>query len=98
MIEVADVLADEGLAFHNESNRILEIRAQSQDGAIRRDCSRGSGGIAPGPAENRWAKNARASNRIVHAAGDGPFADQKTIRNAGKLLKSVIVLVGNWLA
>ena len=43
-------------------------------------------------------KRADARDGIVHAARDGPFADQKTVRDTGELLQRVVVFIGDGLA
>src|ERR1700678_1831597 len=61
-------------------------------------CGRGAGGVPPGATKACRAKNAAASHGIVDAAGDGAFADEETVRDAGELLKRIIVFVRDRLA
>src|ERR1700676_2289551 len=97
MIQVTNVLADEGLAVNDESDRVLEVRAQSENGAVGRKCGSSAGGVSSRSAQNRRTKSPHPGDGIVDAASDGAFADQKTVRDARELLQRVFVPVSDWL-
>src|ERR1700683_2406450 len=75
MIEVADVLADEGLAIDDQRDGIFEVGAQSQDGACcGQRCDR-AGSVTAGAAKDCRAESSGAGYGIVDAAGDGALTD-----------------------
>ena len=98
MIQIADVLADEGLAVDNQRDRILQIRANSQNGTFDGKSGHGAGSIAAGPAENGGAECAGSDDGIVNAARNGTFADQKCVRDSGETLDRVVIFVRDRLA
>ncbi len=92
------MLADESLTVHDERDGILQIRAECEDRAIAWKRGRGARSISARATKNRGPKTPDASNGIVHAAGNGPFADQETIRDGGEMAYRVVVLIGDRLA
>jgi hypothetical protein len=75
MIQVSNVLADKSLAIDDESNRVLEICAESENGTLGWKFGSGAGGVSARTAKNCGAESADASDRVIHATSDGPFAD-----------------------
>src|SRR5208282_6424389 len=96
--QVADVLAHERLAVNHQSDRVLEIGAESENRAIRWNRSDGAGRIAPRTAQNGGSENAGARHRIVHAPGDGSLAYQESVGDSTQPVEGVGVNVGDWLA
>src|SRR5580704_9545778 len=77
MIQISNVLADERLTVNHEGDRVLEVCTQSKNGPIGWNrCSRARR-IPARPSQNRRAKCAHTSYRIIHPARDGPRANQK---------------------
>src|ERR1700676_3187436 len=97
MIQVTNVLADEGLAVNDEGDGVLEVRAQSENGAVGWKRGSNAGGITARAAENRRTESPHPGDGIVYTASDGAFADQKTVRDARELLQRVFVPVSDWL-
>src|SRR5579872_3726125 len=77
VIEVADMLADEGLAIDDQRNCILEIGAHSENGTFHRKRGNRARCVSPRPSQNSWPVSARARYRVVHATSDRPLAHQK---------------------
>src|ERR1700730_3861690 len=98
MIQVSNVLADEGLAVDYESNRVLEVGAESEYGAVDWKRSSGAGRISARTAKNRWAEDAHPNDRVIHAASDGAVADNKAVGDPGELVERVLVSVGDGFA
>ena len=98
MIQVSDVLADEGLAIHDESDRVLEVRTQSEDGTIGWNYSSRAGGVSAGSAKNRRTKSAYADDGIIDSAGDGSLSDQETVRNTGEPPRRLVIPVSDRFA
>ena len=90
VIEIADVLANEGLAVHDKRDCVFEIGADGEDGLVRGQSSDGTGRVATRVAQNHWAEGARARDRIVHASGDGTFTDEKGVRQTGQARAGVV--------
>ena len=69
------MLADEGLAVDDQSDRILEVRAQSKNGPIGWNRRRGTGSVSASAAKDCGAENADAGDGIVHrrAIGRSPM-------------------------
>ncbi len=82
----------------DESDRVFEVGAESEDGAAGWQGGSGAGGVSARAAKNCGAENADASNGIVNATRDGSFADQECVGDAGELLQGIFVAVGDWLA
>src|SRR3984957_18976095 len=70
VVQVSDVLADKGLAVDDESDRILEVRAQSKEGPIGRNRRRSTGSVSASAAKDSGAENADAGDRTVNPTGD----------------------------
>ena len=66
----------------------------------RADGNRGhrAGSIAARAAQNHWAENSCAGDRIVHASRDGALADQECVGNPGEPFHGLIILIGDRLA
>ncbi len=97
MVQVAHMLADEGLSASHERNGIFQICAGGEDGAARGQNGGGAGGITARAPQNDGAEGAGASHRIVDPARDGTLADQERVGKAGEPLARFIVAVSDRL-
>ncbi len=98
VIEIADMLADQGLSVYDESDRVLQIGSGSEDRT--RDWDRGNGGwcITACAAQDHGTETSGAGDGIVDAACDGTFADQERVGDSRKALDGLFVAVGDRLA
>ncbi len=95
MVEIANVLADKGLAIHNQRDRVLQICAQREYGTLQpeamqplleRNRERGAGS---------QDRKLQRGHGVVHAARDGPLADQERVGNSCEALQCVVVFVSD---
>ena len=80
VIEVADVLAHERLAVHDQRNGILEIGAQREHGRAGGQRGHRAGRIAAAAAKDHRAQRAAPRDRVVHPPRDRALADEEAHR------------------
>ena len=95
VLQVADVLADEGLAVHHQRDGVFQIGAQREDRTLARQRRHCPGSIAARPPQNDRTESAIANHGIVHPARDRPLPDQECVRDAGETLQRIFVFVGD---
>ncbi len=93
MVQVSDVLADKGLAVHNQRDGIFEVGAQRENGALGRKCCNCARSVTAGPAQDHRTERASSCYGVVHSARDGPLPNQKRVRYSCETLQCVFVLV-----
>src|SRR5208282_3754317 len=81
MLQIADMLADEGLAADDEGDAVFQVGAHREDGAVgRQGCNR-AWSIAASPAQNRRTESSDAGHRVVHTPRDWALAYEKRVRD-----------------
>ena len=98
MVEIAKVLAYEGLSIHDEGDSVLEIGAQGQDGLLRRESGHCSRGVTAAATKDRSSERAGTNYGIIHATCYRAFSDEEGVRNLGEAPQGIFVFVGNRLA
>ena len=81
VLQVADVLADEGLAVHHQRDGVFQIGAQREDRTLARQLRHRPGSIAARPPQDDRTESAIANHGIVNPARDRPLP----IRNASAI-------------
>ncbi len=98
MIEIADVLAYEGIAILYERDGALEVAADRERRARKRNSRYHSGRVATGASQDRRPSSPNTRDRIVDPSSDRALADQECVRNSGQAIERLIIVVCNGLA
>src|SRR5690349_2889953 len=89
MIQISDVLTNEGLTIDDESDRAFEVGTESEYRSGDGQSRNGAGCISARATKNRRTKGADACNGIVDTASDGPLPNQESIRDPRELMQGI---------
>ena len=98
MVQVADVLAHEGLAVHDQRDRVLQVGAERQHRPGDRQRGHGPRRVAPAAAQDHRPQRSAPHDRVLHPPGDRPLADEERIGQTVETPPRVPVLVRDRLA
>ena len=93
--QVADVLADKGLAIDHEGNGILQIGAHRQNRPLARDGCDRPRSISACPSQNDWTERSCPRYRVIHPARYGTLPNQKCVGDSRKSVKRLFIFISD---
>jgi hypothetical protein len=97
VLQVADVVAEEGVLAARQAEGILELGSGSQQGRQGEGQAERVGGVAARPADRIQTASCQAGDRVVHPHVDRPVVQQEGICQAGQTLAGLLVAIGDGL-